>query len=263
VSFPASQNASVSRHWVRDQIQRAILTGEFPPGRRLTQMLLAKRFGVAQSVVRESLLELRFLGLVEAVDHLGVFVADLGAGKLLAAYEIREVLEGLAARLACDRANRGDLRELEHMARSVQELGKTDRRTEMGTLDRHFHQRIVAMAGNELMGKLTETYRVLGMSLLAYRDIDEVLSEHLAIVRLIGENQPEQAEAMARQHVRAAREAIGRLSAAGQFKPVFIVDDLPVGPVMGRPGRRPPTRQDQPSTLDPALLRVEPRSDER
>ncbi len=55
-----------------------ILTGEYAPGARLPQRRLAKHLGVAQSVLRESLLELRSVGLVAIRGGLGVFVCDHG-----------------------------------------------------------------------------------------------------------------------------------------------------------------------------------------
>ena len=66
----------VVRHEVRDEIQRRILSGENKPGERLSQQSLARELGVAQGTVREALLELQWLGLVESVDHLGVFVEN-------------------------------------------------------------------------------------------------------------------------------------------------------------------------------------------
>ena len=93
----------IARHQVREEIQRRILSGESRPGERLTQQSLARELGVAQGTVRESLLELQWLGLVESVDRLGVFVGKLDAARLCEAYQVREFLEGLA-RSACLRA---------------------------------------------------------------------------------------------------------------------------------------------------------------
>src|SRR3954464_6195958 len=100
---------TTARGRVREDVRRMILNGELKPGTRLTQQHLAKRFGVAQSVVRESLLELQFSGLVHMVDNLGIFVGDMDTATLLQAYEVREMLEGLAARGCCERASRADL----------------------------------------------------------------------------------------------------------------------------------------------------------
>src|SRR5437016_13257334 len=106
----AASSTQTARGRVRDELRKLILSGEFGPGTRLTQQQLAKRFGVAQSVIRESLLELQSSGLVESVDNLGVFVAGLDNPKLLQAYQVREMLEGLAARLCCELVSRADLK---------------------------------------------------------------------------------------------------------------------------------------------------------
>ena len=100
-----------ARGRVREDVRKMILTGKLKPGSRLTQQHLAKKFGVAQSVVRESLLELQASGLVRSVDNLGIFVSDLDEATLIHAYHVREMIEGLAARLCCERAgSRSDIR---------------------------------------------------------------------------------------------------------------------------------------------------------
>ncbi len=98
--------ARVAKHHVREEIERRILSGESKPGERLSQQSLARELGVAQGAVRESLPELQWLGLVESVDHLGVFVENLDTARICEAYAVREVMEGLAARLACANAGR-------------------------------------------------------------------------------------------------------------------------------------------------------------
>src|SRR5215218_10194761 len=116
-----------ARSRVREDVRRLILSGELRPGTRLTQQQLAKRFGVAQSVIRESLLELQFSGLVESVDNLGIFVSDLDTDMLLQAYEVREMLEGMAARLCCETASRSDVKQLSEQAERIYQLGIADK----------------------------------------------------------------------------------------------------------------------------------------
>lgn len=216
-SVPLAGNEILARHRVREGIEQLILSGQYRPGQRLVQQELAARFGVAQSVVRESLLELQFHGLVQAVDNLGMFVAALDAQAILDAYEIREVLEGLAARRCCETASRVDLRELSELAGRVQQLGRQGKLAEMSALDRQFHFRITRIAQNPLLSRLTESYRVLGMFVRAHRDMREVHREHVAIVAAIVADRPEEAESLARRHVQAARQSIQRQVAEGTF----------------------------------------------
>ncbi len=218
----SSNEQVTARRRVRDCIQQAILSGLYPPGSRLRQLRLAKDFGVAQTVVRESLLELQFCGLVDIVDNLGVFVSELGPRKLLQAYEIREMFEGLAARLCCERASRADIGDLAELADRMCRLGQAGQREEMGVLDRRFHQTMIVISANDVLQRLTEGYRVLGMAVQAERDIREVRDEHLGIVAAIEANRPEEAERLAREHVRRAREAIERMIEVGSFEPRWV-----------------------------------------
>src|SRR6202035_829355 len=121
-----SLKTRVARHDVSEEIQRRILSGESKPGERLSQQSLARELGVAQGTVRESLLELQFLGLVESVDHLGVFVEKLDAARICEAYLVREVMEGLAARLACRTASRSDISELKNIVERIYKLAQED-----------------------------------------------------------------------------------------------------------------------------------------
>ena len=200
-----------------------ILSGQRKPGERLIQQELAKSLGVAQSVVRESLLELQISGLVRAVDHVGVFVSELAPQDLLQAYEIREVLEGLAARLCCQHAGRGDLDQLRALAEHIHQCGCARRTGPMGAADRDFHNRIIQISRNAILQRLTAGYRMVGMLVRAERDIDAVRDEHLAILTAIAENRPDDAEDLARRHVRAAHRALQTKLTCGTFVPQWIV----------------------------------------
>lgn len=214
----------IGRHHVRAEIQRRILSGESRPGERLTQQSLAKELGVAQGTVRESLLELQWLGLVETVDRLGVFVSKLDANRICEAYQVREFLEGLAARLACNGASRADIATLRTMAERIWELSKENKVEEMGAADRAFHLHIMKLSRNSILLRLAEGYRVLGMAIRASRDPQIVHDEHLRIVEAIDHNFPDEAERLARLHVEQARLMIEEQAAKNEFAPKWVID---------------------------------------
>ena|SRR2546421_1377715 len=213
-----------ARRRVREELRKLILTGEFAAGSRLTQQQLAKRFGVAQSVVRESLLELQASGLVESVDNLGVFVSGLDNTKLLEAYQVREMLEGLAARVCCERASRADVKQLREMVEQVYQLGIAGKEEQRGAADRHFHQRTIAISQNSILARLVDAYHVLGMTVQAHRPHDVIRAEHQAIVDAIEANKPDEAERCARAHVLGARKAIEAQIAQGDFVPKWVLE---------------------------------------
>ncbi len=212
----------ITRHKVRDAIQRKILSGEYPPGTRLAQLHLAKEFDVSQSVVRESLLELKAFGMVELRNQLGAFVSAVDSRKLVQAYEIREVLEGLAARLCCDRVSREELRELEQTVQRMRECpaSQNDQRL---SLDREFHQRIILLSRSDMLIQLSESYQILGKVLKIRDDQEDLPEDHLNLLVPIRENRPEEAETLMRDHIRKGRRELEKKIADGTFKLQWLV----------------------------------------
>ncbi len=211
------------RHQVRNGLQQLILSGERPPGSKLRQQELAQRFGVAQGVVREALLELQAFGLVETIDNRGIYVSKLDKQTLLESFEVREVQEGLAARLCCDRVTRADLRTLVDLANNIFALGQEGRMDDMGLMDRTFHERLTQLSGNGMLVRLAENHRVLGKIVHAKRDAQIVRDEHLGVLRAIEEGRPDDAERLMRQHVAAARLAVEKGIENGGFTPHWVV----------------------------------------
>jgi DNA-binding GntR family transcriptional regulator len=214
--------ARVARHQVREEIQRRILSGESKAGERLSQQSLARELGVAQGTVRESLFELQWLGLVESIDQMGVFVGTLDASRISQAYQVRESLEGLAARLSCGNAAPADIVALREMADEIYELARKGKEDAMGRLDRKFHFHITELSRNKILLRLAETYRVLGMMVRASREPRLIHDEHLAIVTAIERNQPDNAEKLARAHVAQAAQAIEAQARHGKFVPKWV-----------------------------------------
>ncbi len=213
--------ARVARHDVREEIQRRILSGETKPGERLSQQSLARELGVAQGTVRESLLELHWLGLVKSVDHMGVFVDKLDVVTVCEAYQVREVLEGMAARLACKNAARADIDELRTRADMIYRLAQ-DKDAETASLDRNFHLHITELSRNSTLLRLSQAYRVLGMTVRAYRDPAVIHAEHLRIIEAIAHDFADEAERLARAHVVGARESIETMARQGEFEPEWV-----------------------------------------
>jgi DNA-binding GntR family transcriptional regulator len=222
ISSNASQTSARGR--VREDVRRMILTGELKPGSRLTQQHLAKKFGVAQSVVRESLLELQASGLVRSVDNLGIFVSDLDQATLIHAYHVREMIEGLAARLACERASRTDIRDLYDIADQLHETALAGKLRERGMLDRHFHHRTIIISANPILLNLTESYQMLNMVVAVLRDHELILREHRAIIEAIEKGDCDEAERRARAHVIGSRIAIDQAMEQGTFEPRWVLE---------------------------------------
>jgi DNA-binding GntR family transcriptional regulator len=218
-----AESSLTRRHYVRENLQRMILNGEKRPGTKLRQQELAKRFQVAQGVIREALLELQAYGLVELIDRRGMFVTKLNKNRILEAFEVREMHEALATRLCCERVTRAQIRELVEMAEQIFKLANSSKPDEMASLDRELHARLVRLSGNGMLARLADNYAILGKFVRADRDPAVVRDEHLAILRAIEEGRTDDAEHLVRRHVAAARLAVEKRLERDDFKPQWVV----------------------------------------
>ena len=221
---PARAQRKVARHEIRRVLRQRIVDGKFRPGAKLVQQQLAKDFGVSMGVIREALLELQAWGLVETHDNRGIFVQEWNLQRVLESYDLREVLEGVAARQCCGRVTAGGLDRLEGLVEEVYQLagaGEWDRNAKR---DREFHQRIVALSGNRTLLRLTDNYRFVSKVFWIgpRSDAAETREGHRAIVEAIRLNHPADAERAAREHVARGRRLVEELVSSGKFDPHWL-----------------------------------------
>jgi DNA-binding GntR family transcriptional regulator len=199
----------VARHSVRDFIARRIATGQYQPGSKLVQHGIAQELGVSRAVVREAIFELLGMGLVETFDNRGATVTEFNLERLLECYEVREILEGLAARRCGERITIKQLRELRAMVAEIHRFHVNGDHEQSARLDREFHLALVQIAGNRLVERLSSTYAVLGKVVtIRLADPDNTRAEHEAILDGIQSGSADAAEDAARRHVRKAMSII-------------------------------------------------------
>lgn len=208
----------LARKRISSMIRERIVSGAYPPGTQLVQQRLSNEFGVGPGSVREALLELEQFGMVESVDHVGVFVASPGPEVLLAAYDVREVVEGLAAREACAHVSVHNIKQFRQI---VKEMKHTD---DPSKLDREFHRRIITLSKNPVIERVIRSYKMLGKAVDLGIDRQRTYAEHEAIVTALEDNSPAEAERRVRAHVHWAREKAKELFDQGKFKIRWIVD---------------------------------------
>jgi DNA-binding GntR family transcriptional regulator len=199
-----------ARHRVRDWLESQILTGRRPPGTKIRQQEIADKLGVAVPVIREALVELQSLGLVEIHDNRGAFVTQFTRKRLLDSFDIREGIEGIAARLCCQNMSRAQVRELSDLAEQIYQASQSGRLEEANRLDREFHERLLNYSANELLPRLVRQFRWVIKIVWSYHDPEETRRTHLAILEAIEANRPDDAERAMRQHIRVSRELTER-----------------------------------------------------
>ncbi len=191
------------------QLQAEILGHALTPGTRLSVPRLAVRFGVSRSPVREAVQRLVQAGLAAQTPHRGSVVATVTAADLIPLYEVREVLEGLAARLAAAHATRADLAQLHaELHAHEQAVRRGDVRAHVEH-DLAFHSTLRRAAGNaELIAALDRVQGQVTIAMLAADHTSwpaKAIDEHRAILDTIVAADPEAAETAARAHIRRIR----------------------------------------------------------
>src|SRR5689334_7203755 len=104
-----------------DVLRNGIMRGEFAPNQRLVEADLIRKFGVSRGPVREALSRLAADGLVIMEPHRSAVVRPLTRESLASAFQLRELIEGLAARLAAEGVRR-DPSRAEGMRRKLAKL---------------------------------------------------------------------------------------------------------------------------------------------
>ena len=100
------------REQVVERLRLAIATGRFKPGARLVERELCEMMGVSRTSLREALRELQADGLISAQPNRGLSVSVISRKEAVGIYEVRAVLEGLAARLFARNATDSELKAL-------------------------------------------------------------------------------------------------------------------------------------------------------
>lgn len=195
------------------KIRQAIVAGEIASGSKISEPEMAARYGISRGPLREAMRRLEASNLVERRANCGARVVGLSFAGLIEIYQLREALEGLAARLAAESMQPAEIAELRALlARHREQVAEDPSGAyfqKEGDLDFHFriaqgsrNGRLIAMLCNDLYF-LARMYRYqFGMS----GDRSQVaLDEHGLIVEALADRDGESAEWLTRRHIRASR----------------------------------------------------------
>lgn len=195
-------------------ILRQIQAGELRQGDRLTEDRIAEELGMSRTPVREALNRLVSRGLVEVSLGRTLAIRRLERAQVIELYEMRQILEGAAARLAAKHASKAEIYSLENLLERTRPDNGQIARTpdEMAKLNTEFHDGILQASHNRYLQHQSEqlseslwllvgtTFSVKGRSEAAYE-------EHALILRAIAAGDESGAEEAARQHIERSLEA--------------------------------------------------------
>lgn len=192
---------------VVEVIRDRIYEGAYRPGAPLRQEQLAAELNVSRTPLREALRMLEREGLVRVAPGRGLRVVSADLPELLDAYEAREMVDGLAARLAARRGD-GELVErlrlvLEAQAAALAPWAPGD----YTAANVSFHRALVEGAGNPYVLAQLPLVRMTSQIFTPLKLIDSTRAasavvEHEAIAAAVGARDEREAERLARDHIR-------------------------------------------------------------
>jgi DNA-binding GntR family transcriptional regulator len=194
---------------VYERLRDDIISGVMASGDALGEVAMAERYGTSRTPVREALRRLEQEGLIERGDR-GMRVRTQSPEEILDIYDVRVVLETMAARWAAARRTEFDMKRLHAAHKRMLALDGADTR---GLVEgnRRFHETLwVASRNSELIDLL----RHLNAHLTRYPATtltwpgrwDAVLAEHTEMIEAIEDRDADRAAAIAESHMGAARE---------------------------------------------------------
>lgn len=194
-------------------IRRQIVNGTMPPGHRLLESELARNLEVSRGTIRSALMQLTAEGLVSQVAFTKWEVAPASVHEAWELYTLRAALEGLAARLAAERATPESRARLEEAFADLEKAAKAGAREAIMDADFNLHRVLVGMSGH---GRLVQEHEKLIQQVrfqmthigLTARDFHHLLEDHRALKNAIAKGDVELAGQLAENHNSAEVERL-------------------------------------------------------
>jgi DNA-binding GntR family transcriptional regulator len=196
---------------VYEQLRDGILSGELSPGTHLRVTALAEKLGVSRSPIREAVQRLTQERLALEEPRRGAVVASISKAELVRLYELREVLEGLAARLATERRSPELLATLKATLMRQEAAVNSADITAFREADMLFHQQIRdASANPELMRALEDIRSKVRIAMFTRVSIgrEQALKDHWAIFKGMESGDAAASEQAARAHIVHLKETL-------------------------------------------------------
>lgn len=193
---------------VRDILQAEIAAGNIEPGARIFEERLAQQLGVSKTPLRLALHQLKQDGIVRIEPRQGIYLAVPTREEVTELVEMREVMEGLAARRVARKADKAALEQMRACFAGFTEANVNDRRSKFANADHRFHRSLVSASGSKELIRVLEVVNLrLHMNRLRLifsrgHDLRPIHREHMALIDALAAGDAARAELLARAHVR-------------------------------------------------------------
>lgn len=201
ISSDATPSAQIA-----SEIRAAIFAGAYQPGERLNEAAISLKMNTSRGPIREAMIILAGLGLVEMVRNRGVFVREMSVSEMMEVSELRALLFGFAAESAAERRSEEEAQRLIAIVDEMERAVETQDRDRYYELNLAFHSIIIALTHNTRAALVYDGF-THELHLFRRRDFNHNMSmrtscqEHRKVAQAVLDGDAKQAGDLARQHI--------------------------------------------------------------
>ena len=183
-----------------------IIERKLLPGKKIPQEKLAQDLGISRTPLISALKFLEQEKLVESVPRRGFYVRLFSKEEMVYIFELREVLEGLAARRAASRITDFQIKKLNDFFQSFAKQKNISNYKGYAREDRQFHNFVIDIGAKEFLKSILLTTNIISFSYQVLqteglvRPPNDTIQEHLAVIEAIKDRDTKAAESLMRQH---------------------------------------------------------------
>lgn len=197
-------------------LREDILSGKYPAGAALTEAAVAEAYTVSRTPVREALRQLELAHLVRIIPNKGAVVSGITRADIDDIYEIRLLIERLAAERAAQCAGPADIAKLQEIIDLTAFYFARGDYEKLKSMDGRFHESIYALSGRRILGDiLTDLHGLLlrfrGDSMRCAGRTEQTLKEHRDILEAIAAGDAKRAGDLVDLHIQNSYQNILKL----------------------------------------------------
>jgi DNA-binding GntR family transcriptional regulator len=192
---------------VYEEIKNGILDETYEPGRALPEIPLAQKYGVKRTRIRQIFQKLERDTLVEIIPARGAFVKPISMIEFQEIFEIREALEGIAARLAARKRRDEDIEKIIKEFEALKDDQPDDNLEGKVRTGGTLHEFILRSAGNKKIISILEPLQIQVTRiwkrgiLLSPERINKAFKEHIEILAVLKAKNEAMSEQKMREHI--------------------------------------------------------------
>jgi DNA-binding GntR family transcriptional regulator len=214
---------------VYDVVKSMAITYGIRPGERINEVDLARQLNVSRTPLREALNRLATEGFLSTRLNKGFFARSLDPNEVFNLYEFRSAIESATASIACERATKQELQELEKFVLASKDEKDDVLATKLLRLDEEFHERVALATHND---EFVRSVRGINARIHFVRWIDmqsgrrvHTQNEHLQIIQALKKRDANAASQMMRRHISRRLDQIVVVIRAG-FAEIYMGNSL-------------------------------------